>query len=372
MKKFLLLLLVSSSIFFLGSCNSPKKIDNQFSLIEDFNKSDLRIGVLENFPLNDELKQILPDVVNFISLQSDDELINALLKKQVNGAVVDEIKLQGMLPQHDELTYLKNWNISESITKHNYVMAKLKTTADYPLAKFSGLRIGYEKGTMCPEQIRSIEKGVDISKLIPFDNSKSLFRNLLRSKVDAICLDEPVALHLLKTIPDFKGLMIMSEHLKGGDVGFAFKRGDPIIKDFNNALIELEERGVLNELKNKWILNKSEDTHLIEQDWAGTKGVLNFPTQEDFPPISYLNSDNEPAGLELDVLLHVAKILDYKVSFSTELFSHYIKSLLSGEYKVIGGGMFINERRKHFVDFSKPYCHFDSVLVAKSDLFLDK
>ena len=121
------------------------------------------------------------------------------------------------------------------------------------------------------------------------------------------------------------------------------------------------EDGTIASLKEKWLGADESAKVLTEQDWAGDKGTIRYYYDSTHEPMTYLGSGGEPLGLEIDLVLLIARELDMKVEMATCEFASMIAALESGKADVVSGSMSITEERAKRVDFADT--HYDSALV---------
>lgn len=77
--------------------------------------------------------------------------------------------------------------------------------------------------------------------------------------------------------------------------------------------------------------------------------------------MTYVGSGGEPLGLEIDLMLLVARELDMKVEMTTCEFASLIAALESGKADVASGSMSITEERAKRIDFADT--HYESAMV---------
>ena len=88
-------------------------------------------------------------------------------------------------------------------------------------------------------------------------------------------------------------------------------------------------------------------------------------------PICYYGQ-NEPKGVEMDILYKFAKAKNYTINFiqiSVEVRMSYIKE---GKANITGGGLSITEERKKCMSFSDPFYDCSSVMIVRTDSKKDK
>ena len=88
-----------------------------------------------------------------------------------------------------------------------------------------------------------------------------------------------------------------------------------------------------------------------------------------FPPFMYLDEDNNPSGLEVEIAKAFASYLDRDLEIVNTDFTMLIPSLESGEVDIIISDMTITEERKQKVDFSSPYRFSKTIAMVNKDFY---
>ena len=171
-------------------------------------------------------------------------------------------------------------------------------------------------------------------------------------------LDEPLA-QLAAAKND--GLKIFEEPVVRDQYGYAFPKGSLLREQFNVVIAKFIEDGTIASLKEKWLGADESIKVLTEQDWPGNQGTIRYYYDGTHEPMTYLGSSGEPLGLEIDLMLLIARELDMKVEMTTCEFVSLIAALESGKADVVSGSMSITEERAKRVDFADT--HYDSAMV---------
>ena len=185
--------------------------------------------------------------------------------------------------------------------------------------------------------------------------------SVLSGKSDAMILDMPNAEIV---VAEHEELMIFPEVVQHDEYGFGFRKGSELVKPFNDALQKLLAQGLGDEMTVKWMGKDESSKTLIPQDWEGTNGTLRFWVNTGSPPMGYLGPDGTPVGYAVDVVLHVAREMDYKVEITECAFDGLIPALQSGKADLAGRSMSITEERLQKIDFSDPFYTGGSVLIV--------
>ena len=228
---------------------------------------------------------------------------------------------------------------------------KYETLSDFAGARFAALSGGvYDK--LLQEVI------ADAKDFSYYNSVPDIVAALKAGRVDAGALDEPLAqLAAAKN----EGLKIFEEPVVRDKYGYAFPKGSPLREQFNEVIAKFKEDGTIESLKEKWLGADDGIKVLMEQDWPGDKGTIRYYYDGTHEPMTYLGSGGEPLGLEIDLLLLIARELDRKVEMTTCEFASLITALESGKADVVSGSLSITEERAKRVDFADT--HYDSAMV---------
>lgn len=83
------------------------------------------------------------------------------------------------------------------------------------------------------------------------------------------------------------------------------------------------------------------------------------------PPFNYLDANNQLAGFEIDLTREVCRRIGADCVFVTQDWESLVSGLENRQYNLIASAMEIDEERLRKIDFSKPYAHTPSALVAQ-------
>lgn len=94
-------------------------------------------------------------------------------------------------------------------------------------------------------------------------------------------------------------------------------------------------------------------------------GVLNCGVVADFPPMGYIDENNEPAGFDVDYCKDLAKVLGVKVKVHNLTWGDRIPSLISGKTDVVIGSTSDTLERAKSVGFTYPYFVFKFQVISR-------
>jgi polar amino acid transport system substrate-binding protein len=114
-------------------------------------------------------------------------------------------------------------------------------------ADLKNKRIGVQKGTTNEQEALNYTSD---SLVIRYPDFSQATKALVDGKVDAIFTDLPNAKGIIATNPTLK---ISSDPFTNEYYGIVLRKDDPFVADVNEALTALRVKGVLTDLKQKWL-----------------------------------------------------------------------------------------------------------------------
>ncbi len=224
------------------------------------------------------------------------------------------------------------------------------------LSDFAGARFAVLNGGIYDQLAQELIPGAEDFSY--YNSVPDIVAALKADRVDAGVLDEPLA---QLAVAKNEGLKIFQEAVTRDKYGYAFPKGSPLREQFNTEIARFKEDGTIASLKEKWLGADDSVKVLTKQDWPGEKGTIRYYYDGTHEPMTYLGSSGEPLGLEIDLMLLIARELDMKVEMTTCEFASLIVALESGKADVVSGSMSITEERAQRVDFADT--HYDSAMV---------
>ena len=166
-------------------------------------------------------------------------------------------------------------------------------------------------------------------------------------KTDAGLLNNEVGTFL--TNKD-SSLALFPESLGESYFGLGFAKGDKraiLWQETYDAFPQSKK----DELWNKWTGTDESVKTIPVQDWPGKNGTVTVAACDSLEPASYMNTNKELMGLDIETILIIAKELDVHVDFIPMDFSAVLASLSAGKADIICGSIIISDERKETMDF---------------------
>ena len=229
---------------------------------------------------------------------------------------------------------------------------------DFPVERLNGKKIGVQLGTT-GDMLVSDMKNVTAER---YNKTGDALQSLLNGKIDFVIDDEqPAKAFVAKN----KALTILPEILSDEEYAIAVKKSNRTLKkQIDDALTELKERGVLDEIVKNHIGPESGKHPTRFADAATlTNGVLTAATNATYPPYEYFR-DNRIVGIDIDIIRSVAERLGKKLRLVDMEFDAIIPSVQSGKVDVGISAISVTPDRLKNVAFSVPYTHSRQVVVV--------
>ncbi|MEG2958225.1 MAG: ABC transporter substrate-binding protein/permease [Oscillospiraceae bacterium] len=225
-----------------------------------------------------------------------------------------------------------------------------KVTLEYSsLEQLDGKPIGGIVGSVNEQFVR---KKVANPQYKYFNASADQIAALDSGKVDAVAQDKPAAMQALQ---QNAGFGIIPEVVSENNYAIALQKNSPLTAQVNAAIATLKEDGTLAAMEEKWFGTDESVQVLPQLTYPGEKGILRLAHDTSQVPMTYLNKDGDPAGFDLELILRIGQLLDYKVEFIPVDFAGIIPMLKSDKADAAVGCITITEERQAELDLSDPY-----------------
>ncbi|MBR3072750.1 MAG: transporter substrate-binding domain-containing protein [Fibrobacter sp.] len=227
----------------------------------------------------------------------------------------------------------------------------------YSLNDLSGKYIGVQTGTTLDEQVHQIIK---LPRVQYFSNIVEMTKSLEQRKIDAAAMDLTVAETILMHHSDFS---ILEERLNKDEFGIAMRKRSPLKPIIDSCITILQINGEIQKIKEKWLKSKVV-VKAIPQDWEATDTLI-VGTEALYAPYEFYQG-GELAGIDVDIMLSIAKMLNKHIKFADMNFDVLIPSLVNEKTDLCIAAMSITEERNNLIDFSTPYDRNESVVVVRT------
>lgn len=198
-----------------------------------------------------------------------------------------------------------------------------------------------------------------------FNTEGDLIAALTSGKVDAVCIDELIALRMAARN---NRLRVSSADLGKRSIGFIFKKGrtDSLKEGINSILVKYMNDGTLERITQKWLSSNDSQKTMPDQDWDTSNGTIRFGGEFTSDPVAYIK-DGEYAGLDLELMYAIARELKMSVQVVDTPFDALIPAVTSGKIDLAGSAITWTEERSKSVDFSELYLDNSNVFLVLKD-----
>lgn len=197
-----------------------------------------------------------------------------------------------------------------------------------------------------------VSQRIENAKYSYFNTAADQVAALSNGKVDAVALDEPIALYAASKNPNFS---ILEEPLAQIAYVVALQKNSPLTEEVNAAIATLKADGTLTTMADKWLSADKSVKTMPQIANSGANGTLRVSHDITTEPLSYLGPDGTATGYDLELMLRIGALLERRVEFIPVDFSGVMPMLQAGKADAAIGGFSITEERKKAVDLSDPY-----------------
>ncbi len=237
---------------------------------------------------------------------------------------------------------------------------KAVTAPEYTdISELNGKTFGLVNGSPFAEIIES--RVADVKEYQYFSSIPDMALALKAGKIDAFLTGDVVADTMINQDKKLAAFPVSFGEL---EVAFALPKDSPDTDKWQAAYEKLGEERI-QELYEIWTGTDDSKKVLPEQDWAGTNGTVRVASSDSVPPVSYVADNGRLEGLEIAVLLEMAKILDVHLDFSGMDLSSILASLETGKADIANSCLAVSEERQKNLDLV-PYHKGTYVLVVRA------
>ena len=214
--------------------------------------------------------------------------------------------------------------------------------------------IGFISGDSAENYLTEHFKG---AHLIGFADFGQLMQALEQHKIKVFAADTPTALfHLQKA-----GLINR----------FAHKVNLPLYKSDWYVAVKKGNTGLLKIIDQGFASISDLDKKIIFRKWASGRKDLDankliIAVSDDYPPFSFVGPDGNPAGFLVDLWRLWSEQSDNPIVFRLSSWADSVSALRSDEVD-IHSGMFRNESRDKWIDFSRPLYESPTAIFYRAE-----
>ena len=251
-----------------------------------------------------------------------------------------------------------NTGDSSSETAEEQESSAVEITSVEDLADLKiGVRIGTTGDSQATEAVN------DASQVSPFNKGADAVQALKNGKVDCVVIDSLPAEKFVEANDDLK---IIDGIFETEQYAICMKKGNTELKEeFNTALAELKEEGVLDEIQSNYIGDEiGEHPYESPADADRSKGTLVMATNAEFEPWEYKEGD-EIVGIDADIAQAICDKLGYELQIEDMAFEAILTSVSTGKADFGAAGMTVTPEREESVEFTDTYAEATQVVIVK-------
>ena len=331
---------------------------------QDYNGK--RIGVLVGPLMEDAAKKYFPDSQYYL-LNSYPDCISALLAGKIDAYLSDEAGVK--MTHYEQPEREEQVLFSDPTSKGGFVLAvlsedlKKKEDGSEPeyksFAELNGKTISMLTGAPFENLISS--KIANVKEFTYYTAIPEMMLGVESKKTDAGLMNNAVA---ELAVNRDGALAVFPEPLGETAFGLAFAKGDGRCAQWQAAYDRIPQE-TKDALWKKWTGADDSAKTVPEQDWPGSNGTIEAAACDSMEPMSYLGQDRQLFGMDIEVILLIAKELDVRVNFTPMDLSAVLSAMGSGKADVGCGSIVITDERRENLDFVD-YCPASFVLVVRS------
>lgn len=154
----------------------------------------------------------------------------------------------------------------------------------------------------------------------------------------------------------------LGEPLFFNPVGVGFRKDDDaLLRQFNNFLRDIKSKGILDDMKRRWVDTGSYEMPTVEHG-KGRPLIVGIDTNKGLPFTSI--RDNKIVGFDPELIERFAAYVGRELRFLDMDFGSLIPALKTGKVDMICSTIMITEERRQQISFSEPYLEIGAAVVT--------
>lgn len=199
----------------------------------------------------------------------------------------------------------------------------------------------------------------DVKEFTYYTSMADMILGVKSGKTDAGFMNNAVAVLAVNKDPE---IALFKEDLGAASFGIAFTKGDKRRDEWQAAFDKISEEEKA-ELWDKWTGSDESIKTVMDQDWPGNAGTVNVAACDTLQPMSYVGEGGELCGFDVEMILLMAKELDYHVNFTGMDFAAALATVESGKADMACGSIVVTDERKEKMDFIDYYPAYYVLIV---------
>ena len=225
-----------------------------------------------------------------------------------------------------------------------------------------GASIGVQLGTT--GDIYASDYEAEGSTIERFSKGADAVLALTKGKIDCVIIDNEPAKAFVSAN---KGIKILEEEFAVEDYAICIaKENNKLLADFNKALKELKEDGVVDQIIKNYIGDETKGTcpYVSPKNVDTSKGELHMATNAAFEPYEYKEGD-KVVGIDAMLAQAICDKLGYKLVIDDMEFDAIITAVSQGKADFGMAGMTVTDERLKEINFTDSYTTATQVIIVK-------
>lgn len=228
----------------------------------------------------------------------------------------------------------------------------------------AGKKIGVQLGTT-GDIYASDYEGDDAGTTVErYNKGNDAVMALKQGKIDCVIIDSMPAQKFVEKNDD---LEILEEDFALEEYAIAVsKENADLTEAINQALAELKEEGILDQINANYIDDETKGTcpYVSPEDADRSNGTLTMATNAAFEPYEFYDGDTI-VGIDAEMMQAVCDKLGYELKIEDMEFDAIINAVQSGKADVGVAGMTVTEDRLKSIDFTDSYTTATQVIIVR-------
>ena len=194
-----------------------------------------------------------------------------------------------------------------------------------------------------------------------FSEVDEMMNSLRSGAVDCVIMER---LGAREAVDSTRGVRMLSEPLLEYDLRFAIAReNNQLPEEIDKALAALSDNGTLNGLRGRYFSGRNYSYSSPPGIQTGTRDLVLAVSQAS-APFSYINTDGEFAGLNVDVARAVCDYLGLELIIVSVEVANLIPEVMNGRVDIALGWL-PDDLGDNLVNVSEPYADIAQVVIVR-------
>lgn len=255
--------LTIAALLLVGAGKPLKQQEIQVQEVSELKGRRLVMGTSADYPPFEYIKN--GDIIGF------DVDVAGLIAKDLGVTLeIKDMEFAGLLPamnsKHVDFVMAtltassereKHADFSEAYYHSPVTMVVRDVDGISSLTDLSGKTVGVQLGSTWERFAKSKQKSIKDLEVMSINKGPQMLEELKLGRVDAVIVDKSQAEYFVKVSVGTKMLTLLDERADGYVI--MFPKGSDLREPFNRTIKKLREKGQIEELEHKWLVQKASD-----------------------------------------------------------------------------------------------------------------